>query len=161
MTKNTSLRNLLLLLSSIAVSQLAGFLGSVATIKNIPTWYAFLNKPPFNPPNWLFAPVWTTLFTLMGISLFLVIKKQKILFSRPVKIFLIHLVINAFWSIVFFGLKQLGLAFLVIIALWAMIFYIIKIFYKIDKRASYLLYPYLAWVSFASILNFSLWLLNL
>lgn len=149
-----------LLIACITLCQFAGIIGSFFTFKNIPTWYAGLNKPFFNPPNWLFGPVWTILYTSMGISLFLVLIKQRGIFSTPVKIFLIHLAVNSLWSIVFFGMKNLGLAFSVIVILWGLIFYIIKVFYKIDKRASYLLVPYLTWVSFASLLNFSIWILN-
>ncbi len=153
-------KNITLLIISLLIPQLAGIIGSLFTVKNIPTWYASLNKPFFSPPNWIFAPVWVTLFIFMGVSLYLVLVKQKKIFDFPVKIFLVHLAVNTLWSIVFFGMREPGLAFVVIIALWFLIYYIIKIFYKIDKVASYLLIPYLAWVSFASILNFSVWILN-
>lgn len=149
-----------LLIISLLIPQFAGIIGSLFTVKNIPTWYANLNKPFFTPPSWLFAPAWIILFILMGVSLYLVLIKQKKIFTPPVKIFFIHLVVNTLWSIVFFGMREPGLAFIVIVALWFLIYYIIKIFYKIDKTASYLLIPYLAWVSFASILNFSIWILN-
>ncbi len=159
MKKN--LKNIILLFASVTISLFAGVIGSVFTFRNIPTWYAGLTKPPFSPPNWLFGPVWTILYILMGISLFLIIIKQKEIFSKPVKIFLLHLGINSLWSIVFFGMKSPGSAFLVIIVLWYIIYYLIKTFRKIDKRASDLLIPYLAWVSFASLLNFSVWILNI
>lgn len=155
-----NLKNTSLLLFCIITPLLTGYVGSSATIKNIPVWYGGLNKPFFSPPNWIFAPVWTTLYIMMGISLFLVVQKQKSLFSKPVKIFLIHLIVNALWSIVFFGMKNPGLAYIVIAVLWYMIFYLLKVFYKIDKKASYLLLPYLAWVTFASFLNLSIWYLN-
>ena len=153
-------KKLVILIASIAISQLAGVIGSIFTVKNIPTWYSTLNKPSFNPPNWLFGPVWTLLYTLMGISLFLIIAKQKRILSPAVSLFLVHLGVNSLWSIAFFGMKQIGLAFAVIAILWILIFYLIKIFRKINKTASNLLVPYLAWVSFASLLNLSIWLLN-
>ncbi len=149
-----------LFLICLIIPLIAGFIGSAATVNSITTWYVGLNKPIFSPPNWLFAPVWTTLYIMMGVSLFLITQKQKPLFSKPVKIFLLHLVINSLWSIVFFGMKSPGLAYIVIIILWCMIFYLARIFYKIDKKASYLLFPYLAWVTFASFLNLSVWYLN-
>lgn len=152
-----------LLILSIFLSQLAGFIGAFATSPAIPSWYAQLTKPIFNPPSWIFGPVWTTLYTLMGIALYLIWSKgyrnKKI--KEAVQLFLIHLVFNSLWSIVFFGLKNLGMAFVIIIVLWTMIACLIQKFWKIDKRASYLLFPYLAWVSFASLLNFAIWLLNM
>ena len=156
----TDLKTVITLVSAIGISLLAGGVGSAFTIKNIPTWYAGLNKPFFSPPNWLFAPVWTTLYIMMGISLFLITQRQKPLISKPVKIYLLHLIVNSLWSIVFFGMRSPGLAYIVIVILWYMIFRLIGIFSKIDKRASYLLIPYLAWVSFASFLNLSVWYLN-
>jgi tryptophan-rich sensory protein len=151
-----------LLVASILLTQLAGFIGSTATTPAIPTWYESLNKPVFNPPNWIFAPVWITLYTLMGVSLYLVWKKgiKDKVSLKGVWYFLIHLVVNSYWSIVFFGQKNLGFGFVVIVTLWLMIAYLINFFFKIDKKASYLLYPYFLWVSFALVLNFSIWQLN-
>ncbi len=150
------------LILSIIVCQLAGIIGSVFTASSVTTWYTTLNKPFFNPPGWLFGPVWITLYTLMGIALYLVwrrgIHKTKV--RRAVWLFGIHLAFNAAWSIIFFGLQQIWLAYLCIIILWLMIVLSMFWFNKIDKRAMYLLIPYLAWVSFATILNFSLGLLN-
>jgi len=146
--------------ASISVCLLAGAVGSAFTFQNIPTWYAGLNKPFFSPPNWLFGPVWTILYLMMGVSLFLVFVKEKEKFTKPVKIFLLHLAVNSLWSIVFFGMRNPGLAYIVIIILWLMIFYLINIFNNIDKRASRLLYPYFAWVTFASFLNLAVWYLN-
>ena len=154
------MKKLLQLTASISVCLLAGAVGSAFTIRSIPTWYAGLNKPFFSPPNWLFGPVWTILYLMMGVSLFLVFVKEKEKFTKPVKMFLLHLIINSLWSIVFFGMRSPGLAYFVIIILWLMIFYLIKVFDKIDERASILLYPYFAWVSFASFLNLAVWYLN-
>ncbi len=143
------------LLLSIVVCLSAGFIGSVFTFPSIPTWYAGLTKPVFSPPNWLFGPVWTTLYILMGIAMYLVWQKK-----GSLKLFLIHLGFNAGWSIVFFGLHSVLGGMVVIIILWGLIAAIIRRFYMIDRTAAYLLYPYLAWVSFASILNVSLLMLN-
>lgn len=140
----------------------AGAIGSLATTKAIPTWYAIINKPSFNPPNWIFAPVWTTLFILMGIAFYLVWtqtrKHKEVKFA--LNVFVIQLIFNILWSVIFFGLKLPGLAFLDIIILWIAILFTIIKFNKISRAASYLLIPYLIWVSFASILNFSIWQLN-
>lgn len=122
----------------------------------IENWYAYLNKPFFNPPNWIFGPVWTTLYILMGISAYLVWKKRK---GIPFW-FWIQLVLNALWSILFFGLQSPILAFVGVIFLWLSIFLTITSFYRIHKTAAYLLVPYLLWVTFASLLNASIALLN-
>lgn len=156
------MKNFLKIIVSLLICFTAAALGNVFTISSIPTWYAGLNKPPFNPPNYLFGPVWTILYILMAISLFLVWKKglkdKKI--KDAIKIFAIQLILNAIWSPVFFGARNLFLAFIIIVVMWIFILKTIRAFAKIDKISSYLLYPYLAWVSFASILNFSVWFLN-
>lgn len=144
------------LLLAIAICQGAGLIGSFFTIPSVNTWYVTLNKPFFNPPSWIFGPVWTILYLLMGISLFIVWGKKK----ANLKWFWIQLILNASWSIVFFGLKSPLLAFIIIVLLWISIFKTIKAFKKIDKNAAHLLIPYLLWVSFASILNLSIVLLN-
>ena len=149
------MKNALKLTSSILICLFAGGLGTIFTISSIPTWYAHLNKPFFSPPNYLFGPVWTTLYILMGISLYLIWKKKK-----PLKLFWIQLILNAIWTPIFFGAHAILLAFVIIVVMWVYILKTILSFAKINKVASYLLYPYLAWVSFASILNFSVWLLN-
>lgn len=146
------------LVISIVVAQSAGLIGTVFTISAIPTWYAYLNKPIFSPPNWLFGPVWTVLYTLIGISLYRIWIKNK---KSSLKLFFFHLFLNAIWSPVFFGAKNLGLAFLIILLMDVTLIIIIKRFIKIDKLAAYLLVPYLLWISFASLLNFSLWTLNI
>lgn len=150
------------LIVSIAICLLAGGLGTIFTIPSIPTWYATLVKPSFSPPNYLFGPVWTILYILMGISLYLIWKKgtktQKV--REALMIFGLQLFLNAVWSPIFFGARNLFVALIVIIFMWYFILKTILSFGKINKTASYLLYPYLAWVSFASILNFSVWMLN-
>jgi benzodiazapine receptor len=157
------LRDIVKFIVSIIICQLAGFVGSLFTTPAIQTWYATLNRSPFAPPNWLFAPVWTALFLLMGISLFLVwqkgIKEHK---NRlAVIIFIIQLILNILWSILFFGLQSPFAAFIEIIVLWLAILFTIIKFYKISKTAGILLIPYILWVSFAAILNFSFWIINL
>ena len=150
------------LIGSIAVCHLAGLIGSVFTTPNIQTWYATLEKPTFSPPNWLFAPVWLTLYTLMGIALYLIwqkgLKNENNRFAFF--FFLLHLFFNAIWSIIFFGLHSPLLAFFVIVILWLMIIIMIMQFSRIRKWAGYLLAPYLLWVSFAGVLNFAIWWLN-
>lgn len=145
------------------VSLILGSAGGLVTTPSIPTWYVFLNKPFFSPPNWLFGPVWTILYILIGISFALIWSKYKKGDKKVIaamKLFGIQFLLNIIWSPVFFGLKNLFLAFIIIIFMWYFLFKTIKAFAKIDKKASYLLYPYLAWISFASLLNFSVWILN-
>jgi len=147
---------------AIVVCQLAGVAGSLVTTPSIPTWYAALQKPSFTPPNWLFSPVWITLFFLMGISSFIIWNKG--LEIKGVKtsliIFDIQLALNVFWSFLFFGLHSPFYAFVEIIILWLAILLTIVKFFKISKTAGLLLLPYILWVSFAAILNFCLFRLN-
>ncbi len=150
------------LAASIGICLLAGAVGSIFTVSAIPNWYATLAKPFFAPPNWVFAPVWTTLYVIMGISLFLVWRKG---FNKKTKnainIFTIQLALNVLWSLAFFGLKSPIAGFVVIIALWAAIAATTMKFMKIEKNAGLLLIPYIAWVSVAALLNLSIVLLNL
>jgi tryptophan-rich sensory protein len=152
----------LLLIISLVVSLGVGTLGSIFTETGPGTWYESLLKPGFNPPNWIFAPVWTVLFILMGISLFLVWRRgwKKPLVKKGIRMFFIQLGFNLVWSYFFFGLHNPRLAFLEIIALLLAIVALMINFYRVDKRAVWLLWPYLAWVSFAAFLNFSIWQLN-
>lgn len=157
-----NIRNIFKLVVSIIICQLAGAIGSFFTIDSITNWYLYLNKPPLNPPNWIFGPVWITLYVMMGISLFLI--WQKGLDSgrnrNAVVLFVTQLVFNSLWSIVFFGYHQVLPAVFVIIVLWLLILACIYRFRPISKLASYLLIPYLLWVSFASYLNISFYILN-
>lgn len=154
--------NIKKLLISIALPFLAGAIGSYFTAPSIPTWYASLNKPTFNPPNWLFGPVWTLLYILMGISFYLIWNKQTKK-DRPqaYKYYFAQLILNSIWSIVFFGIKRLDLALIVIVVLWFLILKTIIAFRQMNKTSSNLLIPYILWVSFATLLNFSLYILNL
>lgn len=155
-------KSILKLIFSIAISQSAGLIGTVFTVSSIQNWYNLLNQPSFRPPNWLFGPVWTILYTLMGISLYWIwikgTKKKEV--RDALKLFAVHLVFNATWSIVFFGMHNIPLSLVNIVVLWILIVMVMIRFYKIDKKASLILIPYLAWVSFATILNFSIFLLN-
>jgi benzodiazapine receptor len=149
----------LTLVFSIIVCLAAGFLGSFFTITSIGSWYSTINKPFFNPPNFIFGPVWSFLYIMMGISLYLVLtnkKKNKV----ALVLFFIQLILNSLWSILFFGLQNPLLAFMEILLLWAAIFITIKKFYKISKASASLLIPYLLWVTFASVLNLSIYILN-
>jgi len=139
-----------------------GFFSGFATQSSIDTWYETLNKPSFNPPDWIFAPVWTLLYILMGIAAGIVWSKGY--YHKWVKTamyhFIFQLLFNGLWSIVFFGFRSPGLALLVIIVLLVLILLTYKWFKIISKTAAYLLIPYLLWVAFATILNFSFWQLN-
>jgi len=147
------------LIASILICQMAGFVGSIFTASSIPTWYADLQKPTFSPPNWLFGPVWIILYTLMGISLYLVFNKKKNI-KTPLILFAVQLILNSIWSILFFGLQNPFYAFIEIIILWIAILLTIISFYKVSKNASLLLLPYIIWVSVATILNYYIWVLN-
>ncbi len=150
------------LIVSILICQGAGAIGALFTSPAISTWYTTIQKPSFNPPNWIFAPVWTLLFLLMGISLYFVwsrgLEDKKI--KIAVFIFCVQLVLNIFWSFLFFGLQSPLYAFIGIVILWLAILLTIISFYKISKIAAYLLLPYILWVSFASVLNFSILIIN-
>jgi len=150
------------LVVSIVACLAAGAIGSAFTRSAIPTWYAALEKPLYTPPNWLFAPVWTLLYIMMGVAAFLVWRRG--LGSRNVRIalivFLVQLVLNALWSVMFFGLESPVFGLIVISVLWVAILATIIVFFRISKVASVLMWPYLLWVSFAAVLNASIWLLN-
>ena len=155
--------NILRLIVSILICQLAGFIGSIFTTPAIPTWYESLKKPLFNPPNWIFGPVWVSLYLLMGISLFVIWQRRanNLQTKRGLILFFAQLILNAFWSVAFFGLKSPFSGFIIIVLLWVAIFLTIQNFLKISKIAALLLLPYILWVSFAAVLNFSLWILNM
>ena len=155
-------RDILKLVVSIVTCLGAGAIGSIFTRSAIPTWYATLEKPSFTPPNWLFAPAWTLLYILMGIAAFLVWRKG--LENRQVRtaliVFLVQLILNALWSVVFFGLESPLYGLIVISILWIAILVTIIKFFRISRVASVLMWPYLLWVTFAAVLNSSIWLLN-
>lgn len=151
-----------LLVGSIFISILPGIIGSFFTINSIENWYVDLNKPFFNPPNWVFSPVWTTLYLMIGISLYLIlVNREKIKNTKLVFIlFTLNLLLNASWSIVFFELKMIFLALINIISLCVVVFFCILEFYKTNKNAAFLLLPYLFWIIFASFLNLAILILN-
>jgi translocator protein len=145
----------------IALPLIVGSISGIATSGNITTWYAALNKPVFNPPNYLFGPVWTILYILMGISLFLIWKSPSgDARNYALAIFGLQLVLNFTWSFIFFHFKQAGWAFVEIIMVWISVLAMIIIFHRVSKTAAFLQIPYLLWVSFASVLNGFIWWLN-
>ncbi|MGM9478808.1 TspO/MBR family protein [Pedobacter sp. GSP4] len=147
---------------NIAITLSIGALGGLATAQSVKTWYPTLNKPSFNPPNWLFAPVWTTLYVLIGIAAYLVwIRRDKIVhFPRTVAIYLIQLILNLAWSFIFFYLHEIGFAMAEIILLLIVIIINATIFYRINKWAGLIFIPYILWVSFASFLTYNILILN-
>lgn len=150
------------LIAAILICQMAGIIGSIFTSSSIDTWYETLVFPPFRPPNWLFGPVWILLYTLMGISVYLIYtgKKKQNARKAAVTFFAAHLIVNAIWSITFFGAEEPNLSLIIIVTLLIMIIMLIRKFYPLSKTAAYLLIPYLLWVSFATYLNAGIWLLN-
>jgi benzodiazapine receptor len=156
------MKDLLKLILAVVGCELVGILGSVFTISAIPGWYATLNKPSFSPPNWLFGPVWALLYLLIGVAFYLIWKedwkKKKV--KTAGNYFLAQLGLNFIWSPVFFGLKSPLLGLITIVALWILIVLTMKKFYPLSRLAFYLLVPYLLWVSFATILNAAIVVLN-
>ena len=148
------------LVLSILLPQTAGFVGSIFTLNAIPTWYEYLTKPSFAPPNWIFAPMWVTLYLAMGIAVYLNWISNNKQSKYNVRLFFIHLLFNFIWTPVFFGLKNLGLALIVILLLMYLIVLMIVKFWRVNKVSSILLIPYLIWVAFASLLNYYYWILN-
>ena len=180
------MKNIFKLIISLVICEGAGLIGSVFTAPAIGGWYAALNKPAWTPPGAVIGIVWTTLFLLMGISLYLVWSKnwkivppapsearklwnrfsEKLWFGswreeNAVAVFVIQLVLNILWSALFFALKSPGLAFFELIMLWVAIEYTIMNFYRISKTAAYLLIPYILWVTFAGYLNYVIWQMNI
>jgi len=154
-------KDILKLAMSILLCQLAGVLGSLFTTPAIPTWYRTLKKPFFTPPDWIFGPVWISLFMLMGVSLFMVWRRQEHpQFKITLTFFLIQLIFNILWSAAFFGLRSPLLGLIDIVLLWIAILLTIQYSLRISKVAGLLLLPYMLWVSFALVLNFALWILN-
>jgi tryptophan-rich sensory protein len=148
--------------SSIVLCELVGLLGTPFTLSAIPSWYVTLNKPFFAPPNWLFGPVWTLLYFLMGVSFFLIWNQgwQKATVRKASYFFLAQLALNFIWTPVFFGLRAPLLGLVVILSLWLMIILTMRKFYPLSRPATYLLIPYIFWVSFATLLNGAIVVLN-
>ncbi len=156
------MKKILIFLFFVAICEGIGILGSFFTAISVSTWYMTLNKPFFTPPGWLFAPVWILLYFLIAWAAFLVEEQRRRshLTIAALILFFIHLFFNFLWSYLFFGLQQIGWALADIILLDILIIILIVLFYKVDKRAAYLLIPYLAWVLFATGLNLALFILN-
>ena len=150
------------LIASLIICQLAGFVGAVFTTPAIPGWYAALEKPTINPPNWIFSPVWIFLYLLMGITLYILWQNLPKPEARIALVFFaIQMVLNILWSVIFFGLKLPMVAFLEIIILWVFILLTMIKSSKVSRTSVYLLLPYILWVNFAAVLNFFLWRLNI
>ena len=149
------------LIVSVAVLLLAGLVSTVFTLNSLSTWYATLNKPWFNPPNVVFGPIWTILYILMGLALFLIWRSPRTR-ARDIGIalFAAQLAVNVIWTLGFFGLENTLYGLLAIVPLWILIAATIYQFYKVDRLASYLLVPYIVWVTIATALNASIYLLN-
>lgn len=167
--------NLVALIAFILLCQLAGFIGSAFTIPSLQGWYLSLNKPSFTPPEWVFLPVWLVLYTMMGVAAYLVWEKGYAMQARlkdgwqnekmrpaewALGVFGIQLVENILWCYVFFSLHSLLYGLMVMAFLWVSIVLTMACFYVINRKAAYLLVPYLLWVSFAMVLNYEIWLLN-
>lgn len=147
---------------AVAIAELAGIIGSVFTAPAIEGWYAGIVKPAFNPPSWVFGPVWTLLYALMGTAAFLIWKKglDRSDVRIALGIFAVQLILNTLWSMIFFGLQSPGGAVVAIVVLWLAIVATIVAFAKISRPAAWLLAPYILWVTFAGYLNFTIWMLN-
>ena len=155
-------QNLSALVAFVVLCELAGVIGSIFTISSIPTWYAVLRKPWFTPPNWLFGPIWLTLYFLMGISLYLVFENERNKAKEKPALwaFGIQLFLNVLWSVLFFGMHYLLYGFIEIVLLWISIAVTIILFFKISKAAAYLLLPYILWVTIAASLSYYVFILN-
>ena len=157
--KDSKVSGIIKLITSITICLAAGVLGSIFTIPSIPTWYETLIKPSFTPPNWVFAPVWTSLFIMMGISLYIIWQKGSSN-GKALSIFSVQLILNVLWSAIFFGLRSPLAGLIEICILWILILLTILEFMKISRTAGLLLIPYILWVSFAALINFFIWRLN-
>lgn len=153
-----SARSFLGLAGWLALSFLVGLVGA----RYLPgEWYASLAKPALNPPNWIFAPVWTTLYALMAVAAWLVWRRAGLAGAgMPLGLYVAQLVLNGLWSYLFFGIHRPGLALFDIVTLWLTILVVLLLFWRTDRRAGALMLPYLSWVGFAAYLNFELWRLN-
>ncbi|WP_439612142.1 TspO/MBR family protein [Reyranella sp.] len=154
-------RDILALVLLVGLCLGVGGLGGAVTAESVTTWYATLNKPSFNPPNWIFGPVWTALYILMGVAAWRVWRAADRDTARgPLAVFALQLAVNLGWSVAFFGLRNPGLAVVVILLLDLLVLATTLMFRRIDRLAAWLLVPYLAWISFATLLNVTIWRLN-
>ncbi|MBK6936983.1 MAG: tryptophan-rich sensory protein [Chitinophagaceae bacterium] len=156
------MNNTLKMIIAVAIPVIVGGLSGFFTVTGADSWYQTINKPSWNPPGWIFGPVWTTLYILMGIALFIVWKTDATgsVKKYAVLLFAAQMLLNFFWSFIFFSQQQPGWAFAEIVMLWILIFLTIFAFARINNTAAWLLVPYISWVSFAAILNYTIWQLN-
>ncbi len=147
------------LIGFIIITFAASGISSFATRISKEPWYSSINKPSFNPPDWVFAPVWTTLYVFMAIAVWLIWTNSKKI-KKIFYVYFIHLFINATWSVIFFGFHEIFLALINIVLIIFFIIWLIKLYLPINKMSAYLMIPYLAWCSYAFILNLNLYLLN-
>ena len=138
----------------------AGVIGGILTAPAVASWYVLVEKPIWTPPNYVFGPVWTLLYLLMGLSAYLVWQQKRPERMFALKVFFVHLVINVLWSVVFFGLHSPLYGLVVIVALWAMIVWLITLFVNQSRAAAWILVPYLLWVTYAASLNLGVFFLN-
>jgi tryptophan-rich sensory protein len=149
------------LLAFLAACLLVSAIGGMVTATSVQGWYTTLSKPAFNPPDWVFAPVWTALYVLMAVAAWRVWRTgHSVARRRALVTFGVQLALNLSWSILFFGFQEVGLALADILVLWSAIAFNALLFWRIERLAGWLLLPYLLWVAFAAALNFSIWLLN-
>ena len=154
-------KEIIALIVCVAIPLTVGGISGFATASSVSDWFLTLNKPVFNPPSYLFSPVWTTLYILMGISLFLIWRSPKgKKRNDALMIFALQLLLNFAWSFFFFYFRQIGIALADIIILWMLILAMIIMFYRVSKTAAWLQIPYILWVSFATALNTGIWMLN-
>lgn len=156
------IRKPLVLVAFIVLCEFAGLFGSIFTFSSIPTWYAGLNKPAFTPPGWLFGPVWTALYFLMGISAYMIYESssRKRNVRKALSIFAAQLVLNVLWTVAFFGLRSTQLGLVAIVLLWIAIAATIIEFARVRRGAALILVPYILWVTFAAFLNYFVLILN-
>jgi tryptophan-rich sensory protein len=155
------MQNALKLAGCLLLTLLTGGISGWLTFHDIATWYATLHKPFFNQPNYLFGPVWSAIYTLMGVSFYLILKQPSSgTRKKAISIFIVQLVLNFFWSIIFFNFHFIGAALIEILAMWVSILLLIIYFYRVSKLASLIQLPYLCWVSFATLLNAAIFYLN-
>ncbi len=154
-------RSILVLIGFLAASFTAAAIGGLTTADNVRTWYPEINKPSWNPPSWLFGPVWTVLYVFMSIAAWRIWRlRESADATIALRLFFVQLVLNALWSLIFFGLHSPGWAFIEIVILWGLLANLQGRFWRLDRFAGCLWAPYLAWVSFATILNATIWWLN-
>jgi tryptophan-rich sensory protein len=149
------------LLVLVLITAAAAAIGSLATVESLPVWYPALAKPAWNPPAWVFGPVWTVLYLMMAVAAWLVwLRREECEVVPALGAYLLQLTLNACWSLIFFGLHEPGWAFGEIVVLWVAIAITLRAFWRVTPAAGWLFVPYLAWVTFAAVLNFTLWRMN-